>query len=89
MGFSVSIIFLILHIISMCGNDRFFQALFYRVGQNVALKYVNFMAIVGSGSHCIQYVKSVKEMYNLWEMHVKCNGFFVTIKYSWRNVLEF
>lgn len=44
--------------------------------------------LVGSGSHCIQYVKSVKEMYNLWEMHVKCNGFFVTIKYSWRKCLR-
>lgn len=44
--------------------------------------------LVGSGSHCIQYGKSVKEMYNLWEMYVKRNGFFVTIKYSWRKCLR-
>ena len=43
--------------------------------------------LVGSGSHCIWYVKSMKEMYNLWEMHVKCNGFFCH-KYSWWKCLR-
>lgn len=45
--------------------------------------------LVGSGSHCIQYVKSVKEMYNLWEMHVKCNGFLSQLSILEENVLEF